>query len=166
MDSVSKAFKDFILTISLKKTNILGQSTEAPPVVTINTYVLPVVYAFTYLGMTITYNRSLEKEIDKRIGKVATTLACLPTRVWFSMFTLLRQCRLCWLRHVHLMHDGGIAEDTLCGDLVSGKRSSGRPPLQLKNVTKRDMKAGLNKSRECTPCRYSTLKGVDSPSVI
>lgn len=160
IDSVSKAFKDFILTISLKKMNVLGQSTEAPPVVTIDYYILEVVCDFTYLGMTITYNLSLDKEIDKRIGKAATTLTRHTTRVWFSMFTLLRQCRLCWLGHVHRVHDGSIPKDTLCGELVFGKRNSGHPQLQFKDVTKRDTKAGLNKSRECTPCQYSTLRGV------
>ena len=113
MGSVSKAFKDFILTISLKKRNALGQSTEAPPVVTIDYYILEVVCDFTYLGMTITYSLSLDKEIDKRIGKAATTLTPLTTRVSFSMFTLLRQCRLCRLGHVHCMHYGSIAKDTV-----------------------------------------------------
>ena len=58
------------------------------------------------------------------------------------------------------------SQKTLCGELVSGKKNSGRPQLQFKDVMKRDIKAGLNKIRECTPCQYSTLKGVDSPSVI
>ena len=35
-----------------------------------------------YLGSTITDNLSLDPEIDKRIGKTATTLACLTSRVW------------------------------------------------------------------------------------
>ena len=36
MDCFSEACKDFGLTISLKKTNVLGQDTEAPPVITID----------------------------------------------------------------------------------------------------------------------------------
>lgn len=82
IDSFSKACKNFGLTISLKKTNVIGQSTGAPPVVTTNNYVLEVVHDFTYVGSTITDNLSLDKEINKRIGKAATTLAYLTTRVW------------------------------------------------------------------------------------
>ena len=37
-DCFSQACKDFGLTISLKKTNVLGQDTEAPPVITIDDY--------------------------------------------------------------------------------------------------------------------------------
>ena len=36
MDCFSQAYKDFGLTISLKKTNVLGQDTEALPVITID----------------------------------------------------------------------------------------------------------------------------------
>ena len=82
MDRFSQACKDFGLTISLKKTNVLGQSTETPPSITIDDYELDAVHQFTYLGSTITDNLSLDTEIDKRIGKAATTHACLTTRVW------------------------------------------------------------------------------------
>ena len=40
MDCFSQACKDFGLTISLKKTNVLGQDTETPPVITIDDYEL------------------------------------------------------------------------------------------------------------------------------
>ena len=75
MDCFSQACKDFGLTISLKKTNVLGQDTEALPVITIDNYELDAVCQFTYLGSTITDNLSLDAEIDKRIGKAASTLA-------------------------------------------------------------------------------------------
>ena len=84
MDRFSQAYKDFGLTISLKKTNVLGQSTETPPSITIDDYKLDAVHQFTYLGSTITDNLSLDAEIDKRIGKAATTHARLTTRVWTS----------------------------------------------------------------------------------
>ena len=70
------------LTISLKKTNVLGQDTMELPAITINHYQLDVVEQFTYLGSTITGNLSLDTEIDKRIRKAATTLARLTSRVW------------------------------------------------------------------------------------
>ena len=84
MDCFSQACKYFGLTISLKKTNILGQDTEALPVITIDNYELDVVCQFTYLGSTITDKLSLDAEIDKRIGKTASTIALLMARVWTS----------------------------------------------------------------------------------
>ena len=77
MDCFSQACKDFRLTISLKKTNVLGQDTEALPVITIDNYELDAVCQFTHIGSTITDNLSLDAEIDKRIGKAASTLARL-----------------------------------------------------------------------------------------
>ena len=85
MACFSQACKDFGLTISLKKTNVLGQDTEALPVITIDNYELDAVCQFTYLGSTITDNLSLDAEIDKRIGKAASTLARLTARVWTSL---------------------------------------------------------------------------------
>ena len=82
MDRFSGACKEFGLTISLKKTNVLGQDTPASPVITIDDYELDVVHEFTYLGSTITDNLSLDAEIDKRIGRASTTLARLTKRVW------------------------------------------------------------------------------------
>ena len=82
MDRFSQACKDFALTISLKTTNVLGQDTPAPPVIIINDYQLDAVHQFTYLGSTIVDNLFLDAEIDKRIGKAATTLTCLTSRVW------------------------------------------------------------------------------------
>ena len=77
MDRVSVACKDFGLTISLKKTNILDQDISAPPVISIDDYEFDVVHKFLYLGSTITDNLSLDDEI----GKAATTLARLTSRV-------------------------------------------------------------------------------------
>ena len=71
MDCFSHACKAFGLTISRKKTNVLGHDTEAPPVITID------VSQLTYLGSTITDNVSLGAEIDTRTGKAAPTLARL-----------------------------------------------------------------------------------------
>ena len=82
MDRFSRACKDFGLPISLKKANVLGQDTMELPAITIDDYELDVIEQFTYLGSTITDNRSLDTEIDKRIGMAATTLARLTSRVW------------------------------------------------------------------------------------
>ena len=169
------------------------------------------VHHFTCLGSTITDTLSLDVELDKRIGKAATTLACLTTCVWSnpmltektkmavyntcvistllyggetwttyarqerrlntfhmrslrrilgiswqdkvpntevlsraglpSMFTLLRQRRLCWLGHVHRMPDGRIPKDLLYGELATGSRRTGHPQLRYRDVVKCDMKA-------------------------
>ena len=82
IDCFSQACKDFGLTIRLKKTNVLGQDTYAPPAISIHDYELDAVGKFTYLGSTITDNLSLDAEIDRRIGKAASTLARRTARVW------------------------------------------------------------------------------------
>ena len=84
MGCFSHAYNDFGLTISLKKANVLGQDTEAPPVIIIDIYELNAVCQFTFLGSTIIDNHSLDAEIDKRIGKAASTLTRLTARVWTS----------------------------------------------------------------------------------
>ena len=84
MDCFSQACRDFGLTFRLKKTKVLGEDTEALPVITIDDYELDDVCQFTYLGSTITDNLSLDAELDKRIGKAAPTLARLTARVWTS----------------------------------------------------------------------------------
>ena len=63
-DCFSQACKDFGLTISLKKTNVLGQVTESPAVITIDDYELDAICQFIYIGSTVTDNISLDTEID------------------------------------------------------------------------------------------------------
>ena len=82
MDRFSQACKDFGLTMSLKKTEVLAQDTDNQPKISVDNYELKAVNQFTYLGSTISSNISLDAEIDKRIGKAATTLARLTSRVW------------------------------------------------------------------------------------
>ena len=67
---------------SLKKTNVMGQGVHTPPVITIDNYKLDVVHQFTYLRSTISDNLSLDDDINRFIGKAATTLGRLKTRVW------------------------------------------------------------------------------------
>ncbi|XP_016368572.1 RNA-directed DNA polymerase from mobile element jockey-like [Sinocyclocheilus rhinocerous] len=82
MDRFFQACDEFGLTISLQKTKVLSQDVDTPPVIIIDSHVLYVVRQFTYLGSTISDNLSLDTEINKRIGKAATTLGRLTTRVW------------------------------------------------------------------------------------
>ncbi len=58
----------FSLTISLKKTHVMGQATPSPPVMTLNGADLEVVHQFQYLGSTVTDTLSLDAEVNKRIG--------------------------------------------------------------------------------------------------
>lgn len=62
---LAHACREFGLTISLKKTNILGQDVSSAPNITIDDYTLEVVEDFTYLGSTISSNLSLDAELDK-----------------------------------------------------------------------------------------------------
>ena len=86
---LAHACQEFGLTISLKKTNILGQDVSSAPSITIGSYTLEVVENFTYLGSTISSNLSLDAELNKRIGKAAMALARLGKGVWDnSMLTI------------------------------------------------------------------------------
>ena len=50
LDCLSHDSKDFGLIVSLKKTDVLRQDTEAPPVITIDDYELDAVCQLTYIG--------------------------------------------------------------------------------------------------------------------
>ncbi|XP_069985579.1 uncharacterized protein [Penaeus vannamei] len=82
MDRFSQACEDFRLTISLKKTSILSKKTESPPTITISNYQLDVVQEFTYLGSTVTDSLDMDPELNRRIGRAASSLARLTKRVW------------------------------------------------------------------------------------
>ena len=68
MTRFSDACQDFGLTISLKKTQVMGQYVDSPPVITINDHELDVVHDFVYLGSTISDTLSLDVELNRRIG--------------------------------------------------------------------------------------------------
>ena len=80
MDRFAKSCKEFGLTISIKKTNVMAQGAD-PPDITINGNHLNIVDQFTYLGSTITNDLLLDAEISKRIGKASTTMHRLAQRV-------------------------------------------------------------------------------------
>lgn len=69
------AYREFSLTISLKKTNLMGQDVSEAPSISIEDYTLEVVKDFTYLSSTISSNLSLKAEIKKRIGKAASAMS-------------------------------------------------------------------------------------------
>ena len=82
VNRLAHACREFGLIISLKKTNVMGQDVSEAPSISIGDYTLEVVEDFTYLGSTISSNLSLEAEINKRIGKAASAMSRLSTRVW------------------------------------------------------------------------------------
>ena len=67
----------FGLTISLAKTQVMGQDIEEIPSLFIHNYKLEVVHQFVYLGSTITDYLSIDSELNKRIGKAAMTISRL-----------------------------------------------------------------------------------------
>ncbi|XP_063596220.1 uncharacterized protein LOC134773073 [Penaeus indicus] len=82
MTHFSDACRDFGLTISLKKTQDVGQDVNSPPSISISDYELEVVHDFVYLGSTISDSLSLDTELNKRIGKAAMTMSRPTKRVW------------------------------------------------------------------------------------
>ena len=72
----SDACNLFGLTISQKKTHIMGQATPSPPCITVNGEELEVVHQFQYLGSTTTDTLSPDVELSKRIVKR------IAKRVW------------------------------------------------------------------------------------
>ena len=82
IDCFAAACTEFGLTISLKKTQVLGQDVSSAPSISIGNHTLEVVDKFTYLGSTISSNLSLDAELNTRIGKAMTVMARLAKRVW------------------------------------------------------------------------------------
>lgn len=125
---MNPSLKDFGLTISLKKTNVMGQDTPSPPAITINNYKLDSDHQFTYLGSTITDNLSLDTEFKKRVSKAATTLTCPTTHVWsnpkLTVKTKMAVYNACILGTLHALYDSGNM-DNIC---QTGKEAQHLPP--------------------------------------
>ena len=187
----------------------MGQDVDVPPSISIHEYELEAVHEFAYQGSTIMDSLSIETELNKLIGKAATTLSMLTKRVWtnskltehkkiqvykacvvstllygseswtlrsrqerrlnsFHMRCLrrslgisrgetrwqttkcskeqasLKQRRMRWLGHICRMEDGCIPKD-LYSELLTGKRPTGHPQLQYKDICNCDLKAlGIN----------------------
>ena len=73
---------EFGLTISIKKTKVMGQGIVSPPSINIDNVTLDAVDRLTYLGSTIDSNLSLDAEINIRIAKAAAVMPKLNRRVW------------------------------------------------------------------------------------
>ncbi|XP_077861965.1 uncharacterized protein LOC144343121 [Saccoglossus kowalevskii] len=82
MDCFSKACKVFVLTISIKKTEVMAQDPQIPPSIQIDDSQLTVVDNFRHLDSNISQNLSLDAEINARIGKPTGVMSKLTKRVW------------------------------------------------------------------------------------
>ncbi|XP_069171494.1 uncharacterized protein [Procambarus clarkii] len=69
-------------TISLKKTQVMGQDVNELPCINIADYVMEAIHEFVYLGSTISDTLSLDAKLNRLIGTTAATLARLIKRVW------------------------------------------------------------------------------------
>ncbi len=94
ISSFSQACKDFGLTISLKKTNIMIQDADIAPNMHIDNYSLGAVNEFTYLGSTMCSKLSLKPELNRRIGKASTAMSRLSKRVWENKKLTIHHCQI------------------------------------------------------------------------
>ena len=86
--------------------------------------------------------RCLRRILDISWRDTMTNNAVLERAGIPTMFSLLKQRRMRWLGQVCHTEDGLIPKDLLCGELVTGKRPTGRPQLlRYKDTCKRDLKA-------------------------
>ena len=84
--------------------------------------------------------RCLWRILDIRWSDKVTNSEMLARTGLSSLYTVLRQRRVCWLGHVSRMPDGRIPKDLPYGELISGSRAQARPNLRFKDACKRDMK--------------------------
>ncbi|XP_022793403.1 uncharacterized protein LOC111332355 [Stylophora pistillata] len=82
LNQFSDACEDSRRTSNLNKTKVMSHDNAATSAVTIKDYILEAITQFTYLGSTTSNINGPEVEIEKRIGKAATNVAQLPSRVW------------------------------------------------------------------------------------
>ncbi|XP_063600740.1 uncharacterized protein LOC134776919 [Penaeus indicus] len=83
------------LTISLKKTQVMGQDVSSAPSISIGDHTLEVGGEVHLSRATISSNLSLDAELNTRIGKAATAMARLTKRVWDNtMLTINTKIRV------------------------------------------------------------------------
>ena len=79
---LSHACKEFDVTISTKKTDVMAKDSDCPPAISVDGHMLEVVENFTYLGSTISITLNIEVEMKNRIVKAVAVMARLTKRVW------------------------------------------------------------------------------------
>ncbi|KAL8589556.1 hypothetical protein ACOMHN_015941 [Nucella lapillus] len=109
MDCFPQACKDFRLTLSLKKTEVLGQDVEAPPVITIEDYELE-----QEKRLNVFHLRCICRTLGIALKDEKPNIEVLSRAGLPAMFILLRRCRLHWVEHVHRMEEDRIPKDLFC----------------------------------------------------
>ena len=86
MDLLSNACKNFGLTISTVKTEVLHQPVPGAeynhPKITCNGQLLPSTEAFIYLGSTLSRQATIDKEITRRLAKASASFGSLREKAW------------------------------------------------------------------------------------
>ena len=86
VDVFAKAFDDFGLTISTKKTEVLHQPAPAAsytePRITVNNQDLKVADKFVYLGSTLSRAANIDAEVAHRIARASSAFGRLKDNVW------------------------------------------------------------------------------------
>ena len=77
LNKFADACKEFGLTISIKKTQVMGLNTSTTPTLELEGQPLEAVNDFVYLGSNISSGASLDTEIKRRIVKAAITMSHL-----------------------------------------------------------------------------------------
>lgn len=86
LDKLADACRHFSLIISVKKTVVMHQTGSVPQEIKVEGNALEDVESFTYLGGLAARDVQLDKEIQARIGKAATTFCRLNDRAWRNRF--------------------------------------------------------------------------------
>ena len=88
VNRLSDEAKNFGLTISLKKTEVLYQpplrEAYSPPQISIAGTNLNAVEHFTCLGSVISNDLTVSKDLDNRLSKASSSFGSLPKSVWQS----------------------------------------------------------------------------------
>ena len=86
MDLFSEACRNFGLTISTAKTEVLHQPAPGaeyiPPKITCFGELLPSTEAFIYLGSTLSRQATIDKEIARRLAKASISFGSLREKAW------------------------------------------------------------------------------------
>nr|XP_045609869.1 uncharacterized protein LOC123765367 [Procambarus clarkii] len=90
--------------------------------------------------LNVFHTRNLRRILDITWRDHVTNNAVLQRTEILSMFTLLKQRRMRWLGLITLIEDSRISKVLLYGELVSGKRPTGRPQLHFRYACKCDLK--------------------------
>ncbi|KAJ1109623.1 hypothetical protein NDU88_006983 [Pleurodeles waltl] len=82
----STACRNFSLTISTKKTEVLpqpaSQKTDAEPIITAEGEILKAVDKITYFGSTLSRSGNIDEEVDTRFAKASSAFGQLRKSVW------------------------------------------------------------------------------------